>query len=372
MANSAPLMVWRCDPVNQCTYVNEQWIKFTGRPLEENLGYGWLKNLHPQDRQRCKMICTRAIDARKPFTLEYRLRRFDGEYRTIVDTGVPWHQQDGRFAGYVDGDVTERKQAEQAMQRSEEFSRVVMNSLREQVAIIDSEGKILVINEAWQQGASTPNTFPLIRAATGSNYRDVCRRLARSGDGRAQTALGGIDSVLNGSRDNFSMEYRCDSLGGPTWFLMDVVPLRRAGGGAVISHTNITDQKRQNLDAQESRNELAHMRRVLTIGELGASLAHELNQPLTAIMTNAQAAVRILKSPSPDLVEMQEILKDVIADDKRAGEVIRRMRVLLKKKDLEFGPLQLNKIINEVAEILRATRFSGRPLFDSTWIPTCR
>ena len=94
---------------------------------------------------------------------------------------------------------------------------------------------------------------------------------------------------------------------------------------------NSLSRKRSELEAQGLRNDLAHAGRVATVGELTASLAHELNQPLTAILSNAQAGQRVLDSVPVDLVEVGEILKDIVEDDKRAGEVIRRLRQLLAK-----------------------------------------
>jgi len=106
------------------------------------------------------------------------------------------------------------------------------------------------------------------------------------------------------------------------------------------------------LEAQGLRNDLAHAGRVATIGELTTSLAHELNQPLTAILSNAQAAQRILETAPVDLKEVGEILRDIVEDDKRAGEVIRRLRSLLKKGDPQMKALDLNEALGEVARLV--------------------
>src|SRR5262249_59187027 len=113
--------------------------------------------------------------------------------------------------------------------------------------------------------------------------------------------------------------------------------LRVREGGAVVSHPDAPERKRAELEAQRSRQELAHFTRVSTIGELTASLAHELNQPLTGILANAQAALRFMDAKPPDLTEIREILKDIVNDDKRAGEVIRRLRGLLRKEAARFS-----------------------------------
>src|ERR1700693_5465503 len=103
------------------------------------------------------------------------------------------------------------------------------------------------------------------------------------------------------------------------------------------------------LEAQGLRNDLAHAGRGATIGELTTSLAHELNQPLTAILSNAQAGQRILATTPVDLEEVGEILRDIVEDDKRAGEVIRRLRRLLMKGDPQMRALDLNEALGEGA-----------------------
>src|SRR5207253_4674396 len=115
-----------------------------------------------------------------------------------------------------------------------------------------------------------------------------------------------------------------------------------------ISHTDVTERKRAEVNAQRSRQELAHFTRVSTMGALAASLAHELNQPLAAILSNAQAARRFLGAARPDLDEIRSILSDIVEDDKRAGEVIEGLRELLRKGETEVVPLDLNALIREI------------------------
>jgi C4-dicarboxylate-specific signal transduction histidine kinase len=116
---------------------------------------------------------------------------------------------------------------------------------------------------------------------------------------------------------------------------------------------NALARRQEELKAQRLRQDLAHIGRVSAMGELTASLAHELNQPLTAILSNAQAAQHLLAGDSVDLAEIREILNDIVADDKRAGEVIRRLRVLLKKGTLEYSSLDMNEVVREVAQLVR-------------------
>jgi PAS domain S-box-containing protein len=117
VANTAPVMIWMSDPDKLCTYFNQPWLEFSGRPIEAELENGWAEGVHAEDLQKCLETYTQAFDQRQPFRMQYRLRRYDGEYRWIMDIGVPRLNADGSFAGYIGSciDVTDRKLAEEAL-----------------------------------------------------------------------------------------------------------------------------------------------------------------------------------------------------------------------------------------------------------------
>jgi PAS domain S-box-containing protein len=116
VANAAPVMIWMSDTHKLCDYCNQTWLDFTGRSLEAELGSGWVEGVHPDDKQNCWTAFAGAFDQRKAFAMEYRVRRHDGEYRWVLDLGVPRFNADTSFAGYIGCaiDVTERKEAEEA------------------------------------------------------------------------------------------------------------------------------------------------------------------------------------------------------------------------------------------------------------------
>ena len=117
VANYAPVLIWMSGRDKLCTYFNDPWLEFTGRSLHEEIGNGWTQGVHPDDLPRCLETYVQSFDAREEFGMEYRLRRYDGEYRWIQDRGVPRFNQDGSFAGYIGSciDVTDRKLASEAL-----------------------------------------------------------------------------------------------------------------------------------------------------------------------------------------------------------------------------------------------------------------
>jgi PAS domain S-box-containing protein len=117
LADSSPSLIWMSGTDKLCTFFNQAWLKFTGRPLEQELGDAWLSGVHPDDRDHCAQLYSAAFDARADFGLEYRLRRFDGEYRWLVDFGVPRFESDGTFLGYIGSgiDITDRKTSEESL-----------------------------------------------------------------------------------------------------------------------------------------------------------------------------------------------------------------------------------------------------------------
>lgn len=117
VANTAPVMIWTSGEDKLCNYFNQPWLEFTGRPLEAELGNGWLECVHPEDAKLCLDTYLQAFDRRESFTMQYRVRRSDGEFRWVLDRGVPRFNSDGSFAGYIGSciDITDRKLAEEAL-----------------------------------------------------------------------------------------------------------------------------------------------------------------------------------------------------------------------------------------------------------------
>ena len=132
VADTAPVLMWMSSTDKLCTYFNKTWLDFTGRSIGQELGSGWAEGVHPDDLQRCLQTYEESFDRREEFRMEYRLRRHDGEYRWILDIGVPRFDQNRSFVGYIGigVDVTEHKQAEEALQKSEERFRMAAQAGR--------------------------------------------------------------------------------------------------------------------------------------------------------------------------------------------------------------------------------------------------
>jgi len=254
-----------------------------------------------------------------------------------------------RLIGEVFASALARKESEDALRRGEAMKSAILASLPGQVAVLDRSGTIIAANEGWPAGSSAPSEG---RSGSATTYAEACRRAPDSGLPATMEAAEGVRAVLAGARPSFTLEYPSRSESAERWFALSVVPLRRPEGGAVAAHVDVTNRHHAEEDARRSREELAHFLRVSTVGELTTSLAHELNQPLTAILANAQAGRLILNTNTFDKGALREILDDIVEEDKRAGEVIRRLRELLRKGAPERIPLDLNRLAEEVVRLL--------------------
>ncbi|MHB8216217.1 MAG: PAS domain S-box protein [Candidatus Sulfotelmatobacter sp.] len=216
VADSAPVMIWMSATDKLCTYFNKPWLDFTGRSIDSELGNGWAEGVHPADLQRCLDTYIQAFEHREAFRMQYRLRRYDGEFRWVLDIGVPRFNPDGSFAGYIGSciDVTEQRRAEEQLHQAQ------------------------------------------------------------------------------------------------------------AG--------------------------LARVTRVAAMGELAATIAHEVNQPLAAVVTNASASLRWLAGQPPNLEEALEAIERTVREATRASNVIGRIRALLQKGPPQMERLDVNAIIREV------------------------
>ncbi|MDH7501631.1 MAG: PAS domain S-box protein, partial [Verrucomicrobiota bacterium] len=252
----------------------------------------------------------------------------------------------------LEQEIVERERVELELRANRAFIDAVFNSLPGRMAVLDRGGTIVAVNESWQRAVESSG-LELKKAGVGANYLEVCRRAAETGDTSAEAALSGIGAVLRGEQKEFSLEYHGHGGDSDQWSALFVTPLKRLEGGAVVTHVDITKRKQAELEVQRLHHDLYRYGRVSLMGELAAAIAHELRQPLSALKTNAEAAIDLLGLGVLDVGELRDILGDMIADINRAAEVITRMRALLAKGSSAKQPLDIRKLLDEVVPLIR-------------------
>jgi PAS domain S-box-containing protein len=242
LADRAPVVVWIADRGGRCVWVNQAWLEFTGGTLEQQLGHGWADGQHPDDRAKSLARYAEHAGRREPFTLEYRLRRHDGVYRWLVDSGAPLTDDAGAFTGYVGSciDVTPRHEAQQAAARANRMAQATLDALPEQVCVLDDQGVVLSVNRAWVEFGSA-NGAPAGCDYAGRSYLAVCATATGSEAEQARAFHAKLVAVLAGESAGFSMDYRCAAPGDERWFVARVSRFEEGGQArVVITHSDIT------------------------------------------------------------------------------------------------------------------------------------
>jgi len=238
-----------------------------------------------------------------------------------------------------------RLRAERDLATSEKRLRMITDALPALITYVDSHQRYRFNNQAYQTWFGfTP------QEARGRHIREVL------GERYYQTVLPYIERSLAGENLHFTTNI---DLGDGRGMVIEAiyVPDRDPQGrvcGIYIMALDVTERTLAQEESKRLQEELFHAGRISTMGELAGALAHEINQPLSAIMSNAQAAQRFLAAPQPDLAEVRAILTDIVEDDARAGEVIRRLRELLKHQGTRRHSLDLNALLGEVARMLHS------------------
>lgn len=258
-----------------------------------------------------------------------------------------------------------------------ELYRALLASLQDHVAILDARGLVLQVNESWMRYALIPSPCPFERAQVGDNFLAACRDAAEQVERSrpeetnhaSRRALNGVAAVLNGDCKRFEMEYEQTSSGRHEWFFMRAEALERLDGGAVLTRANITARHRAQLEVEEQRRELSHLGRVAVLGQLSGALAHELRQPLSSILANAEAGRRLLRHQSIDVEELRAILQDIVNEDRRAAQVITGLRAMVKRGEMRIHPIQTDELVRDVMELAHAELITRRVTATTTVEP---
>jgi PAS domain S-box-containing protein len=470
VADAAPVLIWMSGVDKLCTFFNKRWFEFTGRSSEQEMGNGWADGVHPEDLDRYFDTYTEAFDARKPFVMQYRLRRNDGEYRWISDEGVPRFDAQGRFVGYIGScvDVTDLLRQQKALHQFEERVALAAEAAQLGVWELDTSSNRIWVSDKVRQlfqfptddeityGEFQKRVHPDDRAArdrvlrraiqTHGSYETEYRIVLPDGmirwiGGRARcvsdtkgkpTRLLGVSMDITERKQaeelfqlateaspsgtvlvdhqgrillvNAHIEelfgYARDELIGKTVDILVperfarahasdranffAAPQARAMGAGrelfgrrkdgsefpveiglnpiqtphgLVVLANVVDISAR-LAAEEetrrNREQVELLGRVSLLGEMTASLAHELNQPLAAIVNNAAAALQYLEQGRLDPEKLQDILSDVVGDGRRANDIMRNVRSAIKRGSAIRGLINLNDVVKAVAHMVHA------------------
>jgi PAS domain S-box-containing protein len=300
-------------------------------------------DVHADDRQRVQ----RALEAAHEndnYYCEFRLRQVAGlSSHWMVARGRIERDADGaplRMYGVL-ADISERKQGEERFQVAVEASPTAM-------LMIDAGGSISLVNRQAEIvfGYSREELLgmeveTLMPSANARGHRQLRERYLAAPSARRMGNGAELHALRNGG-----IEFPVEIMVSPIRVGDEMLTL--------ASVADITERKRLEHESSVQRDELAHLSRVALLSELSGSLAHELNQPLTAILSNAQAALRFMAQSPPNLAEVHKILGLIVDSDKRAGEVIRRLGAMLRKEPANHQLLDLDEVIRDVLRIVRS------------------
>jgi PAS domain S-box-containing protein len=344
--DTIPALVWSAQPDGSVDFVNQRLLEYTGLPLEDIKGWGWTTTWHPGDSATLMKEWRAALAAGETFKKEARLRRADGEYRWFLLRAVPLRDELGNIVKWygTTTDIEDRKRAEEALRRSEAYLAEAQRLSRTgSFGWNVSSGDLFWSEENFRIFGYDRATKPTIQLVLQRVHPDdialVQQRIERASHDGKDWALEHRLLMPDGSVKHLHVVARASRDESALKFI-----------GAV---RDVTAAKRAEQELHQAQANLAHVTRVTTLGELTASIAHEVNQPIAAAVTNAQAGLRWLGAHPPDLDEVRQALGLIVENGKRASDVIGRIRALIKKAPPRKDRLHINEIILEVLDLMR-------------------
>ena len=352
--DTIPVLVWTAFSDGANDFHNRRLLSYTNRSLEQLKGQGWTTMFHPDDVPGQMNAWRTAIETGTPFEFESRLRRFDGTFRWFLARAEPLRDAHGTVVKWygTNVDIEDRKQAEKALRRSEAYLADAQRlSLTGSFGWTPSTGEIHWSDESFRIFEIHPTVKPTVEL--------VLQRIHPEDRAFMQRA---IDDASKGERD-FNVTHRLLMPNGAVKYvhvlshavrddagnleivgaLMDVTATRRA-----------EDALRENEQRwHQARAELSHVTRVATLGELTASITHEVNQPLGAIVAGGEAGSRWLAATPPNMAEVRTCIEQIVRDAHRASAIIRQTRELYKKAVPEKTCLDINQVIDDAITLVR-------------------
>jgi PAS domain S-box-containing protein len=346
-----PTLAWQTRSDGFAEYLNKRWLDYTGLSIEQALGWDWQIVVHPDDLSGLLVVWRRMLASGNAEEVEARMRRFDGEYRWFLFRPASLRDEAGNVLRWygTNTDIEDRKRAEDALRRSEAYLAEA-----QRLSVTGSFGWRIPSNVIiWSK--ETYRIFdvdfvaePTLDLVLQRTHPDDVERIQRL-----------IERMANEDRD-FDFEHRLLLPGGAIKHLhvrthrirfetreVEIV-------GAVM---DVTAARKAEEALRRAQTELAHANRVATLGELSASIAHEVNQPLTGIVTNGEAAIRWLSRELPEKEHAVRAVTRLINEAHRAGQVIRRIRDLSKKAEPEMSQIDINSLVEEVVRLVHVEAF---------------
>ena len=385
LTEALPQLVWGAAPDGGCDYFSTQWTNYTGVAESDLLGWRWMETLHPDDREPTRQFWTESVAGRQPYDVEYRIRRSDGIYGWFKTRGTPIRDTDGRIVKWFGTctDITDRKRAEQALMDHE----LELSQARDLLEIkVMERTKELRRSEAYLEEAqklSKTGSWARVSATGEMKYwSEECFRVLgfepQDGLPRFETFLQHVhpddrrrvkETAERAGREkvDYEVDYRIVHPGGEVRDIHTVAHPVLSPSGDVVEFVgtvmDVTERRQAEKERERLRQvqaDLAHINRATTMGELTASLAHEINQPIAAAVTDARTCLRWLAREQPDIAEARESAARMVKAITRASDIISRLRKLFKKGAPQTSVVDVSEVIQEMVVLLHgeASRYS--------------
>jgi PAS domain S-box-containing protein len=364
--DTIPTLVWRAGPEGEPDFLNQPALDYTGLTLDQ-AATGWPRAFHPDDKagmlEKWRAIRERGMRGE----LEARLRRFDGEYRWFLFRAEPLHDELGNIVKWYGSstDIEDRKVAEVALRDSEQRFRDYAETASDWLWETGPDHTVIRVSDHLNAVGIVPSRLPgMARWDIASDVETEPEkwRLHRA---VLDARLPFRDFVYRAASGTGSAVYFQTS--GKPFFDINGNFLGYRGVGTDVTATVRADHAEEAL--RKTQAELAHVSRVTMLGELTASISHEVNQPLASVVNAAAACLRWLDGDTPNLDEARRAVDWIIKEGNRASEVIRRVRALAKKTDIGKVPLDINDAIKEVMALVQRELSSHRVLLRTELAP---
>lgn len=356
-----PARVFRCGPDGKAEYVNSRHLEFTGKTREEVLGFGYIASIHPDDVGWVMDKVGHSLRTGVPFRETYRERRADGEYVWIESSAQPFRGQDGTITKWygINIVVDELKKATDALAASQAEFRLMLDSSPALICRSDPSGRPISMNKRMAEytgfGEDDLDKWTLATPPANGILIEPWQRIIHPDD---FAAIEPIFQEAARTGRMFGAELRLKRWDGVyRWFHLRGEPLSDSEGRVVSwfgAYLDIHDARKMEEQLTNLQNRLTRASQAAAAAELSASIAHEVNQPLTAIIAHSEACIRWLSSATPDIERAVFSATNVVHEGMNAAEIVRRIRSLFQKAPSTKSLIDLNHLIVEVVRMLAA------------------